>query len=210
MKKKIVSIFVCMLFIASVLASSAIAISINKKSSHKISTTDGNGPLDVRIEVEEKGYRKYDIKVYVKNTWDEKVTITYHAGRHISIIMTGEWNGESYPVWLSHYPDPPVPIVKNFEPYEEKLSYQATFRGISNIPNPITITNQTKIPEGDYVFEAILLPYLYGAKLDFWGDGDKVIIHLPPPKSRPRTLTSPILYEIFEHFPVLAQLLDLR
>lgn len=35
-----------------------------------------------------------------------------------------------------------------------------------------------------FIFSVLLMPYSYGTKLDFQGDRDEVIIHLPSPKSK--------------------------
>ena len=177
MRKKFFGIFVSVLFISSILATSVAAISIsNNKSYYDVNASDG--PLDAFIEVEEIESRVLNIKIIVKNIWDEQVIVRYNGDSIISYVI--RLGGEFLPVYMSVGPNPILgqPIIKKFAPMEEKIVHEYIFRGLSNMPVIL------KMPEGDYDITGGIA-YKYGVKLLYsYAESEPVRINLPPPKSK--------------------------
>ena len=171
MKKKIIGIVVCMLFLTSgfSLSISAVTTIANQNQfEREYSTTSVDEPLEVRIEAEKVYDRVWIIKAFATNTYDTSVHVV--------------WNDR--PITLAVFylvPDEDVVLMANsplgrrhflrdnefeFEPNEEKLIHRGLFYGISNwilygFKNKYTqyIQSWPILPEGDYKIHASLNAY---------------------------------------------------
>jgi hypothetical protein len=135
------------------------------------------------------------LKAYLKNNWDEKIFVKSKlpccfAIRYIYPDL------EDFKI-LVFYPyrkllPQIIPVFHFFKPSEEKLVEISLFFGISNYIIPLLADNITEyietfpvLPEGDYIFEAIINPYYVNNSDRQYGIGfiyDTAIFHLAAPK----------------------------
>ena len=170
--KKIVGILICMLLIICGISYSVTAFCSNRNSQsddEKI-LTNIDDPLAIRVEAEQIDYRIWLLKAYVKNTWQEEITVKWTLPCNLAVlyIYPGEEDLEILvynPYHKNIFNFIPSTIIK-FEPDEEKLIQKVVFFGISNWILPGLSRGYQKyipsfpwLPDGDYIFEASINPY---------------------------------------------------
>ncbi len=195
--QKIFGILVFLLLIICGISYSGTAINfnINSKSYDEKTLTNTDNPLTIRAEVKKIGYRIWLLKAYLKNNWDEKIFVKSNlpCGFAIRYIYP---DLEDYKI-LVFYPyrkllPQLIPVFHFFKPGEEKLVELSIFYGVSNYIIPLLADNITAyidtfpiLPEGDYIFEAIINPYYVNNSDRQYGSGfiyDTVVFHLASPK----------------------------
>ena len=205
MKKKIVHVLICMLFLTSIFASSAIAINIISNTKHingnvTKSVFNEQDILELRIEVQEIGYRQFDVRIYLKNTWDEQIKVTPNPWVWNEHFLSFHVYHIEQDVWVHG-----VHIRCNddiiLEANEDKLMYKTIWKGIANDYHWF---KHRILPEGNYSLYAFLGRYRVNDFYDCEGDDCFVNIYLPAPKPRVRNL---IIFDYLEHFPFLEKLL---
>jgi hypothetical protein len=194
--KKVFGIFIVMLLIICGIFYSVTAFSFNKNSQfddEKVLTSI-NDPLTLRVEAKQVGYRIWLLKAYIKNTWQEKITVkwTLPCCFVVRYIVPGMKDFEL----IVYYPyrgvlPQIIPVFNFFGPGEEKLVQIAVFYGISNWILPLIADNCTHyfesfpiLPEGDYRFEADINPYFVNNEYPQYSAWiiDNVVFHLAAPK----------------------------
>ena len=171
MMKKVIGIFVCMLFLSSgfSLSISAVTTIANQKQfEREYSATSVDEPLEVRIEAEKIFDRIWIIKAFATNTYDTSVHVVWW-NRPVTLavfyLVPGEEKG-----LITNSPLGWNPLFRDtefeFEPNEEKLIHWGLFYGISNrilygFANEYTqyIQSWPILPEGDYKVRASLNAY---------------------------------------------------
>ncbi len=170
--KKIVGILLCMLVIICGISYSVTAFSFdnNLYLNNKKVMTSFIDPLTINVDVQQIGYRMWLLKAYLKNTWQEKISVKWTyipCSFNVRYIVP---DMEDFEI-LVYYPYHGfiyqfIPFFKNFDPGEEKLVQISLFYGISNWIIPLIADNCTKyiqdfpiLPEGDYRFEGSINPY---------------------------------------------------
>ncbi len=120
------------------------------------------GPLSLKLDVEKLGARKFDIKVYVINTLDEEVSVEFNT--HLTtqfLVLPGEHSNLARSS-CAEYSKEDKQLFKNnaslnFEPEEEKLLIEDTFKGKGNYISQEY--NKKRLPNGNYTFAAFLMNY---------------------------------------------------
>lgn len=169
MKRKLIGVLICMLFLISGFSISISAITINKNQKQfdrEYSTTGIASPLELSIQAEKLCDRVWIIKAFAKNTWDTTVhvkwgnkPVTMAAFYIIPDVMLYAIN----PIGREHFL---IDRQFNIGSNEEKLVYWGLFHGISNMilygfKNDYTeyIPSWPILPEADYKVQATLNPY---------------------------------------------------
>ena len=197
MRKKIVGIFVCVMFLICGISYSVTSFSykINSRLDDDKLLINTGDPLMIRAEVQQIGYRIWLLKAYLKNNWDEKIFVKSNLPCCFSIRYNypdlDDFNILVFYPFRGLLPQL-IPVFHFFKPGEEKLVGLSIFCGISNYIIPLLADNITEyiedfpiLPEGDYIFEAIINPYYVDDCDSQFGVGlkyDTAVFHLAAPK----------------------------
>ena len=171
MKRKVIGIVICMLFITSgfSLSISAVTNIANQKQFEKeYSTTSLDEPLEVRVEAEKIYDRIWIIKAFATNTYDTSVHVVWND-RPVTLAVFYLVPNEDV-VLMANSPLGRPHFLRDteleFEPNEEKLIHRGLFYGISNwilygFKNEYTqyIQSWPILPEGEYEAHASLNAY---------------------------------------------------
>jgi len=171
MKKKIIGIVVCMLFLTSgfSLSISAITTIANQKQfEREYSATSIDEPLEVRVEAEKVFDRIWIIKAFATNTYNTSVHVVW-GNRPVTLAVFYLVPDEDV-VLMAKSPLGWNPLFRDtefeFKPNEKKLIHWGLFYGISNwilygFKNEYTqyIQSWPILPEGDYKVHASLNAY---------------------------------------------------
>ena len=178
MKRKVIGIVICMLFITSgfSLSISAVTTIANQKQfEREYSTTSIDEPLEVRVEAEKIYDRIWIIKAFATNTYDTSVHVVWND-RPVTLAVFYLVPNEDV-VLMANSPLGWAPflfrdIEFEFEPNEEKLIHRGLFYGISNwilygFKNEYTqyIQSWPILPEGEYEAHASLNAYKMNGNL---------------------------------------------
>ncbi len=188
MLKKLIGIFVCMLFLASgfSLSISAVTIANQKQFEREYSTTSIDEPLEVRVEAEKIYDRIWIIKAFATNTYDTSVHVVW-SNKPVTLAVFYLVPDEDVvlmvksPLGRRHF------LRDNefeFEPNEEKLIHQGLFYGIPNwilhgFKDGYTqyIPSWPILPEGDYKVHASLNAYKMNGRVIPTYRMDEILIY---------------------------------
>jgi hypothetical protein len=184
-KKKIISMLICSLFItiAFISTTTAVAITSNKKVNDNISMVNDGNPLTVRVEAKEAGHRVFEISVYVKNTWNKEIRVKslYPSWVVYFQVYADEnmdplgWVYSSDQRWSRQWFFP----IK-FASGEEKKLLDLKWYGRCNNKLISNYHFLQKLPEGDYWIVGWMPRYTVNFKGDYnWTSSPPIVIHLP-------------------------------
>ncbi len=171
MKRKLIGIFVCMLFLCSGVSFTISAVSTStdkEQNGREYSSTGFDEPLEVRIEIEKLFDRVWLIKALALNTYDTTIQIVwtnkpvtfavfYLVPDNDKVLMANSPLGRNNFIINRRF---------DFNPKEEKVILQGLFIGISNwilygfkYDYPKYIESWPILPEGNYKVHASLNAY---------------------------------------------------